>query len=135
MNILTREVTLIDRFRAAYYAFCNRYTPDVESIMQMLDDKHDREDEELEALGGKRNEAIAKLAPYDIAIVDSVHGCTENWRELFDQAMLAIEQLSVDDQITIIKYLFAGNRYIVTEHRFRQWMSNHAEALLNSIPE
>ena len=134
-TLITRKVTLKDRLSAAYHAFHMRYTPDVARMMKAFEEQRAAEDAELEALANKRNQAIEKLQPYDIAVIDSIHGRTENWRQLFDTAMLAIEALSVDDQITIMKYLFAGNRYVVTEHRFRQWMSNHAEALLDSIPE
>jgi hypothetical protein len=130
------KITIWDRFVYAYYAFRMQVKPDLKLVLEHITRMQEAEDEKFTALEQRQNQSIDKLTDgFDRAMVHSIASATDNWREMFDQAMLNIELLPVEDQIIIMQYMFRGNRYIVATQRFRQWMANHAEAILDNLPE
>jgi hypothetical protein len=81
----------------------------------------------VERVGG----AAALLA--GIAARVEIAAATDNWRDLFEHAMVYTDQLNVEDQITIMQYIFDGNRRIVNTLRFQQWMTMYADAILDHL--
>jgi hypothetical protein len=131
-----QKASFWDRCRNAYYAFQMKTQPDVKRILDEIMAMREKEIEKATALEEKHNQSIDKLMTgYDKALVHSVTGATDNWRELFDVLMLNIEALPVADQIVIMRHMYSGNKHIVATQRFRQWMTNHAEAILDNLPE
>ena len=124
-----------ERCQNAYYAFRMRTKPDLAYVLSRIDEFQANVDAKMLTLEEKREAAMVTLQGYEKSCIDSIAGRTENWRELFDQVMLHIDRLSVEDQLTIMQYMFAGNRYVCTSIRFRQWMSTHAESILDHLQE
>jgi hypothetical protein len=127
--------TLLERFKNAYYAFRMMAAPDIEAVLKELDGILEKEEDKHAALTEKRTVALDKLQPFEQSLVHSVASMTENWRGFFDQAMLFVDQLDTEDQLTIMRYIFETNRRVVTTLRFQQWMTKHADAILDHITD
>lgn len=123
------------RIRAAYYAFRMKTQPDIERVLLEIKKIQDEEAAREITLEEKRAKALGNLDGYDSSCVESIAAGTANWRLLFEHTMTLVEQLDVQDQITIVRYMFSGNRQIVREQAFRAWMARHTEALLDSFTE
>ena len=134
-DIPTRQLSLSDRLKAAYYAFRQQHAPDTVKLLEMLNEIRKEGQEHEKVLGDKREQALAKLDAFDRASVDSILGRTDNWHLLFDHVMTVIEPLDTADQITIVRHMFSENRHIVRQRSFRDWVARHADALLDSMPE
>jgi hypothetical protein len=125
--------TFWDRCTSAFYAFRMQVKPDMQKVFDQLQEMQDEADEEQLTLEDKRAAAFVKLDPFTQSQIHSVAGATDLWREMYDQAMLFVDTLPVEDQLTIMQYIFAGNRRIVQTQRFRQWMAQHADAILDHM--
>ena len=134
-SLPSTKASLWDRIIAAYYAFRQDYTPDTKAVMDIIISIQQKEEAKREALENKREHSLGKLLPFDKAAVDSIAGETENWHLLFDTTMKAVDTLPIDDQVVVIRYMFSGNRGIVRQLAFRNWMARHASALLDALPE
>jgi hypothetical protein len=131
--------TFVERCLNAYYAFRMRTKPDIQAVIDRIDaiqaeSQAAAEAQEL-ALEDKIAAALVTFGGYEKAMVDSVAGATSNWRELFEHIMLYVDGLPAKDQVAVMQHIFRGNRNVVTEPRFRQWMSNHAEAILDHLKD
>ena len=129
------SVSIWDRCTSAYYAFRMQTRPDVQRVLDEIEKMQKASEQKEEKLDDKRVAAMEKLDPFTRAQIHSIASATENWRKLYDESMLFVSGLPVEDQLVIMRYIFSGNRNIVTTTRFRQWMTNHADTILDYLPE
>ena len=132
----TEAPTFWDRIANAYYAFNMKTKPDIQAVLDKIsaiqaEAEAEAEEKQL-TLEEKISAALITFQGYEIAAVNSIAGGTDNWRMLFEHVMVFVDHLPVEDQITVMNYMFRHNRHVVTVQRFRQWMAAHAEAILDN---
>lgn len=134
-NVPTKKPSLIERFAAAFYAFNMTVAPDMAAVLTEIQKIAEKNEEAIADRQVIIDEAMDKLDPFNKATIESICGATLNWHLLFGPAMATIEELEVADQLTIVRHMFHSNRHIVRQQAFRNWMSRHADAILDALED
>lgn len=77
--------------------------------------------------------SLAKLEPFDRAMVESIAGGSAASSGLLSQVMPKIEELGFVDQVNIMKVICRGNPALVRSAEVRAWNSKHFRAVAASI--
>lgn len=125
------RASLTDRLSAAWYAFKMQVKPDVQAVLDRLDELN----KEREAKVAARQVAIDKLEGYDKSLVTSIAAGTASAESLLRQVMPAIERLDDDDQLTVIKHIIKNNPAAARYPEMTPWIRKHLVDIFNNLPE
>lgn len=125
------RASLTDRLSAAWYAFKMQVKPDVQAVLDRLDELN----KEREAKVAARQVAIDKLEGYDKSLVTSIAAGTASAESLLRQVMPAIERLSDDDQLTVIKHIIKNNPAAARYADMTPWIRNNIRNIFDNLPE